>query len=242
MKYVYCYQTKENENRRGEINARDRADAYRLLRKQGIRPYRIIGDDPVRWQPWALGALILVLFFVCAVSLLLLFSDRSNIDEGMKKGRRQIGGDKALVVKAFSEGWSGVFKSGLDSVLAMYAQPGWAVVSQEFTDAQIKSFEDDLLHPPSLLVDGVPEYRILHEIVSVIRSELNEHISSGGSLKDYLQMLDKRQELESSLRAKAFNSVLTVDPSLRAAMLKTLNERLSQMGMAELETENKDQE
>ena len=61
MKYIYLYQDRENKNLRGEINARDRADAYARLRKQGIRPYRVIGDDPWNWRPWAISAGYLIL-------------------------------------------------------------------------------------------------------------------------------------------------------------------------------------
>ncbi|MBR2839645.1 MAG: hypothetical protein IKE55_12735 [Kiritimatiellae bacterium] len=61
MKYKYLYQDRENRNREGEIDARDRADAYARLRKQGIRPYRVIGDDPWNWRPWAISAGYLVL-------------------------------------------------------------------------------------------------------------------------------------------------------------------------------------
>lgn len=39
-----------------EIVARDRADAYAKLRRQGVRPYRVIGDDPWNWRPWAISA------------------------------------------------------------------------------------------------------------------------------------------------------------------------------------------
>ena len=61
MKYQYFYQTKENENRSGWIKARSRENAYALLRKQGIRPYRLAGDDPVNWRPWAVAAVIVAL-------------------------------------------------------------------------------------------------------------------------------------------------------------------------------------
>ena len=61
MKYKYLYQDRENRNLEGEINARNRADAYQRLRKQGIRPYRVIGDDPWNWRPWAISAGYLVL-------------------------------------------------------------------------------------------------------------------------------------------------------------------------------------
>ena len=56
MNYTYLYQDRQNVNRTGEIAARDRADAYAKLRKQGIRPYRVIGDDPWNWRPWAISA------------------------------------------------------------------------------------------------------------------------------------------------------------------------------------------
>ena len=51
------------------MNAKNRADAYALLRKQGIRPYRLLGDDPVNWQPWAVGAsfFILVAVFISII-------------------------------------------------------------------------------------------------------------------------------------------------------------------------------
>ena len=56
MKYKYLYQDKANHNLEGEIDARNRDEAYKLLRKQGIRPYRVIGDDPWNWRPWAISA------------------------------------------------------------------------------------------------------------------------------------------------------------------------------------------
>ena len=56
MKYKYLYQDRKNNNLEGEIVARNRDEAYKLLRQQGIRPYRVIGDDPWNWRPWAISA------------------------------------------------------------------------------------------------------------------------------------------------------------------------------------------
>lgn len=56
MKYKYLYQDHENNNLEGEIEARNRDDAYKQLRLSGIRPYRVIGDDPWNWRPWAISA------------------------------------------------------------------------------------------------------------------------------------------------------------------------------------------
>jgi len=72
--YKYLYQDKENKNLEGEIKARNRADAYQLLRKQGIRPYRLIGDDPWNWRPWAVGAGYAVLLTTIVVLVILLGS------------------------------------------------------------------------------------------------------------------------------------------------------------------------
>ena len=69
MTYQYLYQTKENENRRGEIKARNRAEAYAALRRRGIRPYRLIGDDPVNWRPWAVSGAILALVVALCIAL-----------------------------------------------------------------------------------------------------------------------------------------------------------------------------
>ena len=61
MKYKYLYQDRENRNLEGEIAAKNREEAYKLLRQQGIRPYRVIGDDPWNWRPWAISAGYVVL-------------------------------------------------------------------------------------------------------------------------------------------------------------------------------------
>ena len=61
-------------NPTNDLVAKNRDEAYKLLRKQGIRPYRVIGDDPWNWRPWAISAgyvlmsVALVLLGVIAVS------------------------------------------------------------------------------------------------------------------------------------------------------------------------------
>ena len=64
MIYKYLYQDKSNRNCEGEIKARSRDEAYTLIRKQGIKPYRVIGEDPWNWRPWAVAAGYLLLFVV----------------------------------------------------------------------------------------------------------------------------------------------------------------------------------
>jgi len=72
MTYKYLYQDRENRNCEGEIKARSRDEAYTLIRKQGIRPYRVIGDDPWNWRPWAVVSGYLLLFLVIGYLALML--------------------------------------------------------------------------------------------------------------------------------------------------------------------------
>ena len=67
MIYKYLYQDRQNRNQEGEIRARSRDEAYTLLRKQGIRPYRIIGDDPWNWRPLAISVGYVILSIALVV-------------------------------------------------------------------------------------------------------------------------------------------------------------------------------
>lgn len=87
MTYKYLYQDKENRNCEGEIKARNRSEAYTLLRKQGIRPYRVIGDDPWNWRPWAVVTGYAVLLATIVVLVLLVMANTSS---GPAKGRVRV--------------------------------------------------------------------------------------------------------------------------------------------------------
>jgi hypothetical protein len=235
VKYEYLYQTKTNENRRGEIVARNRAEAYFLLRKQGIRPYRVIGDDPVRWQPWAIGAAGALLAAIAATALVIAFSGSGSA--AARQNRRQIGGDSSLVVKGFADGWQDAFGEKLYRHFAMYVQPGWDVVPADFTKEQIEEFKGELSRPVVTLRKGVPEYEELAGMVAAMREDALSHIAAGGTLEDYLSMLDGRQELESALRSKAHESLVKAGPSLRHTMWSSINQRLESLGMKPLDEE-----
>ena len=81
LKYTYLYQDRKNRNLSGEIVARNRADAYLQLRRQGIRPYRLIGDDPWNWRPWAISAGYLVLSAALVVLGVVAISQARQIRE-----------------------------------------------------------------------------------------------------------------------------------------------------------------
>lgn len=83
MKYTYLYQDKSNQNCSGEIEARNRADAYTKIRKMGIRPYRVIGDDPFDWRPVVFWGVISVAILVVVVAVVYVVTGREQ-HEGPK--------------------------------------------------------------------------------------------------------------------------------------------------------------
>ena len=233
MKYQYLYQTKENENREGWINARNRAEAYAALRRQGIRPYRLIGDDPVRWQPWAAGAGFLALAALAAFFAYRLFIAPDPVS-GPAPARRQQLEQSNAVSDGLANGWGNVFKTKLDLVLAAYAQPGWIAIPPDVTDEELARFPDEAVAPMEF-PDGEPkEVRLLRRIVLSMRQEFSEYLASGGTPKDYLAFLEERQDEELSFRRSALESVERASPAMRERTFVNVNVRLKEMGLPEL--------
>lgn len=229
MKYKYLYQTKDNENRHGWIDARDRADAYTRLRKQGIRPYRVIGEDPFNYRPWAIGAgfVLMAAALVASVAMLASGSFSSHA------ARQQLTGDRAVIAAGFADSWEGVFDLMLDRYLAAYAQPGWIALPPELDESQLAAFAEEL-ERPSRCRRNSPEARLLHRIVLAMREEMRTYLAAGGTVKDYLTFLDERQDQERDFRNRAIDSVARAPESLRARARMNVNTRLREMGLAEI--------
>ena len=81
LKYRYLYQDRQNNNLEGEIAAKNRDEAYKLLRQQGIRPYRVIGDDPWNWRPWAISAGYVLLSVALVVVGVIAISQARQLKE-----------------------------------------------------------------------------------------------------------------------------------------------------------------
>lgn len=230
MKYVYYYQTKDNENRQGEIKARDRADAYTQLRKQGIRPYRVVGDDPFKWRPWAIGAVIAVL------AATTLFSVRRLLrspDAALAGERRQLAGDAVFIARSALDNWSEVFPHVFDRLLAAYAQPGWSSVPPETEDA-VKDYPAAMAEPVAITEADREEVRQIKAIVLAMRREVEEYVSGGGTVGDYIATLEDRAQQEIFLRDKAAESFAETPESMRRRAFLNLNLRLKDRNLPPL--------
>ena len=231
MKYQYFYQTKQNENRSGWIDARDRENAYTLLRKQGIRPYRIVGDDPVNWRPWAVGALVAALAAALAVAVVVAV--RAG-DDRAPSPRAQLYGDASVIEAGVYSEWADVLKSPLDRFLAAYAQPGSNALAPLMTADEIAAFPSELEKGVEY-VEGEPmEVRQLKNIVAWLRDEMRGRLAAGESVGQYMDFLEERQQEEREFRDHAAESLGRVPASHLYQAWLGVNARLRERGMATL--------
>lgn len=233
MKYQYFYQTSSNENKTGFVNAKNRAEAYAALRKSGIRPYRLKGDDPLNWQPWAVGGAFFALTAAFFLTLFFWKNDSVIKVEGVR--RQQLYGDKAVISSGLETNWEKFLPTKLDTYLAAYAQPGWIALPPDCSADDIASFKADLECPLELSSGDSDAVQLLKAIVLAMRSEFAEYIERGGSAAEYLKFLDERQDEEISIRKRAVESVEAAPQDIRSKVLMNANVRLREMGLAEIE-------
>ena len=231
MKYQYFYQTKANENRSGWIKARDRENAYTLLRKQGIRPYRIVGDDPLNWRPWAIGAVIAALAAALAVATVAFVRAK---DDRAPSPRAQLYGDASVIAAGVYSEWRDVLASPLDRFLAAYAQPGSSALAPLLTADEISSFPAELEKDVEY-ADGEPmEVRQLKNIISGLRREMRDHLAAGESVGAYMDFLEERQQEEREFRDRASESLQRVPESHLYNAWLGVNARLRERGISPL--------
>ena len=104
MRYRYFYQSKENKSCEGWIDAHDRNDAYNQLRKQGIKPYKLLGRNPLAWKRWAAIGVLGVATAVLAVVLMRKLADDRR-EAFAWEDRAQLYGDPSLLRELAADGW-----------------------------------------------------------------------------------------------------------------------------------------
>lgn len=192
-KFHYFYQSKENKNLDGWIVAKSRDDAYAQLRKQSIKPYKVVGKDPIAWKRWAAIA-VLAVALAGTYAWLALRSEPVAPDEQFV--RHQIYGAESVIRNGISTEWS---VCGLDEgerYLARYAQPGIKVAYRRKTPETASAVEASLSRHLEVEDSELLEYRQLKQIVESIKDELRAYIKSGGNVDGFLDRLQERQDQE----------------------------------------------
>lgn len=192
-KFHYFYQSKENKNLDGWIVAKSRDDAYAQLRKQSIKPYKVVGKDPIAWKRWAAIA-VLAVALAGTYAWLALRSEPVAPDEQFV--RHQIYGAESVVRNGMSTEWSACGLDEGERYLARYAQPGIKVAYRRRTPETASAVEAALARHLEVEDSELLEYRQLKQIVESIKDELRAYIKSGGNVDGFLDRLQERQDQE----------------------------------------------
>lgn len=236
MKYHYFYQTSKNENKDGFLKAKNRADAYALLRKQGIRPYRLVGDDPVNWQPWAVGVAFFLLVF--AFIGFVLWGNEKTPSVLNTAPRQQLvcaNGDEELILfKGFQTNWENVLPTHLDRYLAAYAQPGWIALPPEYSEDVKTRFKDDLTVELVINPDDPKLVALLKKILISMRLEMKEYLDKGGNVEGYLKFLESRQDEEVERRNQAIKMLEEAPDDKKSQVRMNQNLLLKDLGITEI--------
>ena len=187
------------------IVAKDRNDAYAQLRKRGIKPYKLIGRNPLAWKRWAaIGVLAAALVFTY-VWLALRPPQAGAVADGFV--RHQIYGDENIIANGTATGWSACGLSDGEKFLAKYAQPGIYVSVVPRSDATAAAVEACLERKLEPQEGELIEYRQIKEIVESMKAELRQYIASGGNARTYLERLQERQSQETAYYRAALQEV-----------------------------------
>lgn len=236
MKYRYLYQTKDNRTVEGCVEAVNRAEAYAAIRKQGIRPLRVIGDDPKPRRAWKRWFAIAVLAVALLAALAVIVRDKASSMADEFVNRQQILGDKALIEINSRTGWARCFTTVGERMLAAYAQPGWEVNTNLLVEASELIVALDA--PVSVLPEDPVEFRQVKQIVLQMKDELREYLKDGGTAEGYAERLHERQLAEVASYERAVQNFASAerrltDDELYALWLK-LNAGLREMGVPTL--------
>lgn len=192
-KFHYFYQSKENKNLDGWIVAKSRDDAYAQLRKQSIKPYKVVGKDPIAWKRWAAIA-VLAVALAGTYAWLAFRSEPVAPDEQFV--RHQIYGAESVIRNGISTEWSACGLDEGERYLARYAQPGIRVAYRRKTPETASAVDASLSRHLEVEDSELLEYRQLKQIVESIKDELRAYIKSGGNVDGFLDRLQERQDQE----------------------------------------------
>ena len=250
MKFKYIYKTSDGVRHESEIDATNRDAAFSELRKQGIRPIKVIAGDGTKANGAVYGirkrVVAAIAVLVAVVAAVVAFSVGALMPRGLEvldtfdsPMRRQIIGDAAIIEDGIRTAWKNVFSSEAEQFLSAFAIPGQqpAVVK---IDPQV--LEQAIQNPntvaqrrdPSQL--GALESRQIVAIVNGMKDELRGYVADGGTIEKYCARLLRRQLSEVQYYQRAQNEIENAKKrKMPQAELRRLweqrNEELRQMGI-----------
>lgn len=251
MKFIYSYNTKQNERREGlTISAPNRDAAFSELNRQGIRPYKL-QPAPGLWNKvlsiGGRGLAIIALAASLLVSLVVALTQHEDIvklekDEDVReivseaitsKVRRQIIGDQGVIEKGIRTGWSDVFDHEGERFLASFAIPG---VPAAVRTTNVGALEEALGRKVDPAEGDGMEARQIKAMVEGMKDELRRFVDAGGTIEQYGRRLVARQDSEIAIFTRTSNEIeqaikRELDKNEVAELIDRRNEELRRMGI-----------
>ena len=248
MKFIYSYNTRQNERREGlTISAPNRDAAFSELNKQGIRPYKLYPApglwnriSSIGWRGFAIAVLAAVLGPTIAISLAQHKELERNEDvRGIvssaitSRVRRQLIGDQGVIEKGIRTGWSDVFAHEGERFLASFAIPG---IPATVRTTNVASLEEALKREVAVEeTDGLEAMQI-KAMVDGMKDELRSFVKAGGTIEQYGRRLVARQNDEIAIYNRTSNEIeqavkSNVGKEEIAELVDRRNEELRRMGI-----------
>lgn len=187
MKYHYFYQTSKNETLDGWISAKNRYDAYKKLKREGIKPYRMLGKDPLEWKRWSA---IAILSAALASSVFLYFFTRKAPPSEEPRG--QLYGDPEILQQLSADGWRGTFENPGDAWFARHAIPASHCGCRDAGTENREQATDLSTERLPLPADDPPELLKMKRMVNGMKAELETFLAQGGTSAGFMERCDRR--------------------------------------------------
>ncbi len=241
MRYTYCYKTSDGTRHEAAMEAESRDAVFAALRKDGIRPIKVVAADGskangevrgVRMRVVGLVAVLVALGAVVGTSLYNRATAPSMPLFEAEQTRRQIIGDTAIIDKGIATGWSDVFPDEGERFFASFAIPGVKAGQRNTTIDEVKAALARTVAPSP--EDGM-EARQIKSMVEGMKAEARAYIAAGGTIIEYGKRLTERQDAEIAIyeRAKAdFESAKKIkSENDLIAYWESLNDQLRNLGI-----------
>ncbi|MBO7483278.1 MAG: hypothetical protein J6U17_05285 [Kiritimatiellae bacterium] len=249
MKYTYAYRDSGGVRHEASMDAKCREDVFAALRREGIRPIKVVAADGSKANGEVRGvrrravAAAVVAAAALAVGVTAAWfrlaapePDAAIAGDGT---RRYPIGDAAVIEKGILTGWSDVFADEGERFLASFAVPGVKAAVRNTTEGAVEAALARRVEASD--GDGL-EARQVKSIVEGMKREIRAYLAAGGTIEGYGLRLAERQDAETAIYERAKSEVDRAKETLSADELilfwEQTNAKLRRLGIRPITLES----
>lgn len=192
--YTYTYQDSEGLRHEGEVQAKDKDEAYKTLRERGIRPMKVVekivpvvkkGIKGLRKRDVGVIAISVAVVTLIVSATCFVLGGRHTVQK-----EADIALPRHIVAMPSAEELVVIFPNKSHRALACYAIPG-AKIEDEVTITAA-----EVLKPIAILKDDSQDVIELKRIVIGMQQDARRYLSQENGEEKYMTFLNERQEME----------------------------------------------